>query len=456
MYEVWIRNQSTIVNPFLQATRTSTAFYPSQDLGIGRYNLWVRAIGPNNVKLPWTPQYNFQIKPGAVFRAVQKYQTTARPTLNWNALPGAVEYDLWIDNLSTRQSQIFREPDHIGTSWTSAINLPMGSYRAWIRGLDAAGTAAKWSISVEFEVVLPATPISPLNPTFDRTPTFTWTAVSGAVAYDLVLRNTATGAIQSYPKNITATTWTQPTELPIGQFRWYVYAVSSSGLRSFTAATADFFVVAPPGITAPPVTTTDRTPTFAWMSVRGADSYELFVTRVDVLTGGIINQAGITSTNYTPTTQLPTGSYRAWVRSVSAASGTGPWGPQANFLITATSAAQAASSMRPMAGEGLLDSVLPDAGTLLAAVNQVQQSVRDRKPVWPVKWSAGSEKQGVMAAPSEADSTRADTDPLSLVEDRQSAELVAASIADSGNDRAAVDEIMREFMTRDFTVNETL
>ncbi|MCA9064077.1 MAG: FG-GAP repeat protein, partial [Planctomycetaceae bacterium] len=39
-YQVWIANQSTGANPFVQATVASPTFTPDADLPIGRYNLW--------------------------------------------------------------------------------------------------------------------------------------------------------------------------------------------------------------------------------------------------------------------------------------------------------------------------------------------------------------------------------------------------------------------------------
>jgi hypothetical protein len=264
---------------------------------------------------------------------VQTYQSTSTPELTWSALAGAVKYDLWIDNRGTSQSQYVRNTNLTGTSWTSPAELPMGAYRAWIRGIDAGGVAAQWSVFVDFIVLPTVMPISPLNSTFDLTPTFTWNPVLGAAGYDLVLKNANTGVVVSNPQNIVGTSWTQPADLPIGLYRWSVVAVSPAAQRSQVATIVEFFVGGQATLLTPSGTTSNRTPLFSWRPVDGAVRYELYVTRTDVPVAGIINQTALTATSYTPTAALPAGTYRAWLRAVGT-NGAGPWSAQVNFTIT--------------------------------------------------------------------------------------------------------------------------
>ena len=85
----------------------------------------------------------------------------------------------------------------------------------------------------------------------------------------------------------------------------------------------------------PSGSTSDTTPTFTWRSVTDAATYDVFVTRTDVLTAGIINQTGLVGTSFTPVTPLPVGTYRAWVRAISNTAEVGPWSLQVNFSIAA-------------------------------------------------------------------------------------------------------------------------
>ena len=230
------------MNPFLVTIRQFNAFYPTSDFGIGRYNLWVRAISATGQTSVDTAQYNFTINTPAVFTAMNPIQTTATPTLNWVSLPGAVKYDVWIDNLSTGQSQIVRNMNVAGTSFTSPSALPMGSYRAWVRGVDASGLAAAWAVPVDFQVLLPVTvPAGPAS-TFDLTPTFTWNAVPGAVGYNLIVRNANTGVTVLVPTGIAGTSFTPVTNLSVNPYRWQVFAVAASGYNSQSATTQELYV----------------------------------------------------------------------------------------------------------------------------------------------------------------------------------------------------------------------
>ena len=83
----------------------------------------------------------------------------------------------------------------------------------------------------------------------------------------------------------------------------------------------------------PSGSTSATTPTFTWTPVAGAASYDVFVTRTDVLTAGIINQTGLVGTSFTPAAPLPIGTYRAWVRAISTTAEVGPWSLQVNFSI---------------------------------------------------------------------------------------------------------------------------
>lgn len=334
-YEVWIKNQSTNVNPFVRVIRTANTFYPTSDLGIARYNLWIRSVTAAGEFSLYTPQYNFRIDAPAVFSNVTRNQTSAFATLAWNPLAGAVKFDVWINNLSIGQSQVLRNANVTGTSFTATTPLPMGLYRAWVRGLDASALAAQWSVPVDFRILLPVAATSPVNSTLDTTPTFTWNAVPGATAYDLVIRNDNTGAIVGNHSNLTATSFTQPTPLAIGRYRWQVVAVIAPGLRSQSATTQNFAVGGHTTLVAPIGTITSTTPTFTWTAVDGAIKYRLFVTRIDVPIAGLVNLSGLPGTSHTLTTPLPIGTYRAWVRAVGIST-IGLWSVPVDFRIATT------------------------------------------------------------------------------------------------------------------------
>lgn len=336
-YVVSIWNRNSGLKAMVIKAVTGTSFTPATDLGIGRFSVGVRAISVSGASSVYSTERRFTIASPVIFEGVVKYQSTANPGLAWVPLTGAVKYDLWINNLTTGQEQVVREINLTGRSWNSLANLPMGGYRAWIRGIDAAQTPAAWSKPVDFYVLPTVQVTGAFRSTFDTTPTFKWNAVAGATGYDLYLRNLTTGKLVSSPKDIVGTSFSQPTTLSPGNYRWSVYAASLGGFHSQAATTQDIEVGRLPALLTPASSTFDTTPTFSWTPVGDAATYQLYINRVDVFTPGIVDVSGITGTSYT-TNALPIGSYRAWVRAVSATGEISAWNVPYEFSITVETA----------------------------------------------------------------------------------------------------------------------
>src|SRR5205807_1273763 len=75
------------------------------------------------------------------------------PTFSWSAVTGAALYDLWVDGLSPFQSQIIRQQNIAINSFTQGAALAKGSYRFWVRAINANGNAGNWSGEVDFTIV---------------------------------------------------------------------------------------------------------------------------------------------------------------------------------------------------------------------------------------------------------------------------------------------------------------
>lgn len=337
-YEVRVSDLTLGVDDFIHATVSGTSFTPSVDFGLGRFSVSLRSTDAGGRKSGWSQAYAFRNYLRVTPQTIGRFQSSSRPTIAWNALQGAAKYDLWIDNITTGQSQFIRNTNVTATSFTPSADLPMGVYRAWVRGITADGITGYFSTAIEFVVVPAPTVIAPLNSTFNRQPTFSWNAVTGAVKYELVLRNANTGQNVFSVTNILATNWTPPADLPVGPYRWWVVAVSSDGYRSAAPQVIDFFVGGRTDVLSPSGSTSDRTPTFSWRSVDGAAGYRVFVNRTDVPVVAIIDETSlIATTQYTPTTPLPAGTYRVWVRAIGTFGELGLWSLPVDFQVTQSS-----------------------------------------------------------------------------------------------------------------------
>ncbi len=141
-YDIWITNVSTSQNPYVQASSSGNSFTPTTDLGIGVFDVWVRSSRSDGLKGRWSAAYRFQVNTAVTIQTPADIQPTARPTISWNPLPGAVRYDVWLNNVTTGQSEVVRNPNVVGASWTPSFDLPLSNYRIWVRGIDASGRQA--------------------------------------------------------------------------------------------------------------------------------------------------------------------------------------------------------------------------------------------------------------------------------------------------------------------------
>ncbi len=332
-YEVWVANLSTGQNPWLRTNVETNSWIPADDLDIGRYAVWVEGIYGDGTRSGWSTQLVVEIRTQLSITAPLGTITTSTPLIEWEAAAGAERYDLWINNATTGEPQVIRD-QHVSTDqYQAATPLPLGTYLAWVQGINTAGFLGTWSPAARFIVATPPTLLAPINPTFDSTPTFAWTSIVGADRYDLWVRNFTTGQDQVIREsNLTQTSFTAATPLPNAEYLWWVRAISNNGAASLWAG-GRFSIGGRPELIGPVGTITDNTPTFDWTPVNGAASYDLWVDRM----GGpvqIIRQPALTNNTFTPATSLPAGDYRFWVRAISDSGENSLWSLPLNFTLT--------------------------------------------------------------------------------------------------------------------------
>jgi len=331
-YDIWIANQSTGTNPFVTATVATNHYTPASDFGIGKFNVWVRA---KNATLTgrWSSQTNVVIDTQLQTHTLATQQTTHRPQLSWDSLPGAARYDLWVNDTANGVSQFLRQTDITATSWSPSFDLPLGLYTAWVRGIAEDGTSGHWSTAMRFYVVPPPVMTQGMNSTFDRTPTFAWQSLPGAVNYEVFIRDRNSGSTTAHQTGLTGLSWTPSSALSDGPYRVWVLGISAQNIRSQWTDPMDIFVGGRTEILTPQDSIEDPTPEFTWRPVDGAVRYDLWVDQVSG-TAQIIRQQNLTSTSFTPGSPLPTGSsYRVWVRAIDSTGEISPWSLTIDFQL---------------------------------------------------------------------------------------------------------------------------
>jgi len=328
-YEIWIDKAGT-KSPLLRTIvwGTNTWTPDAQTTGIGRFSFWVR-YRRGNLASRWSPRYSVQINTPVTPAAMSAVQTTSTPTISWPSLPGAVRYEVWVDSGTT--SKVYSNQNITSNSITLPP-LSMAAFKLWIRAFDSTGTAARWSAMTSFQILLPVSVPPAPTATFDRTPEFRWTAVSGAVSYNLQIRDANSGAV-ILNSNVNGLSFSPSQDLSKGLYRWQVLAVSSTGARSQSATTQELFVGGRSSILAPVAASAENPPNIVWAAVEQAVRYQVFVSRLDVVIPGLINVSLLSPlTSFKPVAALPKGTYRVWVQAFSAVDA-GPWSLPQTFVV---------------------------------------------------------------------------------------------------------------------------
>ncbi|MBL8811838.1 MAG: hypothetical protein JNM43_26925, partial [Planctomycetaceae bacterium] len=109
---------------------------------------------------------------------------------------------------------------------------------------------------------------------------------------------------------------------------------ASPNARGLWSNLADFTIGGQPEILTPTGSTSNNKPTISWKAVGGAATYQVWVDRADTWVPAVINVSGVSGTSYTPTTSLAVGTYRVWVRAISASGQLSAWSDFQTFQIT--------------------------------------------------------------------------------------------------------------------------
>ena len=291
---------------------TNANYSPTTSLANGYYQWSVQAFVSVNGTITPSPsselsyftlsQYAAPIlispQPGAVV-------ATAFPTFQWS-LNGNNSVNFSLFDI-TEGETVLPDLGLFSSSFTLDVPLDNGHTYQWAISYGLTGPSADFTVDIPGGGTqsLPApTLIAPSGVISSNLPTFSWTAVPGAVDYALYISN------NSAPVLVHGTSYTlQPTTVPPGlgsgfSFLWNVTAYDGSGDFSLPSPGLDFFVEVPGSAQLPAPTNlspggivTTYTPTLTWSAVPGATSYG--ISLYDETAGSLVTDAGLgDQTNY--------------------------------------------------------------------------------------------------------------------------------------------------------------
>lgn len=356
-YEVNARNMTTGASNVVNARNlTETTFTPESDLGFGQYRFWVRGFDAKGVFTPWSVPQDYSRRD--VTTSVQPVVfdgMNSLPPIAWDAATGAARYELWASNVTTGANGIVRNAQISGTSFVPNEPLPFGKNRFWVRPIDGDGTPGKWSQPLD--AINVPTLLSPVLPTFERRPTFTWVALPGVGSSELYI--SVNGTVLN-PQGLSGNTWTPDSDLPIGALKWWVRLCGANGVCGPWSLRGETFIGGRSAVLSAGVPGNDpgRIGVFSWQAVTGASRYILHVEQVGV--GVAILEQNLTSTSYTTAVPMAAGQYRAWVKSIDSRDNvSGGWSIRAfEFTVVGIQPKNGDSTAAPQIAASQLNSVL--------------------------------------------------------------------------------------------------
>ena len=333
-YDVLLVNLTTGIQQ-LYPDIIGSSFTPPERLGIGRYRVTVRAIDQLERDGFWSNPRDFVVNTAPVFTAPSSAGSAANgtfPEIAWTAVIDAAGYQLTVNNLTTGRRNVISQLNLATTSYRSTEGLGSGVYSATVRAFNSAREFGLWSTTIQFTVLAAPAVVTPvIGGTFDRTPALTWTAVSGAINYDVMLTNTVTKAVVYRDRYVTGLSYLVPRDLADATYEVTVRAQNGSYFSAWSAPRV-FSVGAPPTITTPGNTTTvGSRPKFVWTGISGTERYEIWVQNVD--TGVYAFKVdNITQTTFTAQIHLPLAKYRVYVRAISTLGEITEWSEPVEFI----------------------------------------------------------------------------------------------------------------------------
>ncbi len=231
-YVLMVKNQITgqVVTATVDRMDVNTYQFP-ESFGLGRYSFSIKGVDASGLSAYWSAASPFQSS--EVVRLVSPNGSlfSSFPQLTWLPINGATRYELLLRNRRT-WATVASELSLSTTSWTPTTALPAGEYRWSVRARIGTTLVGSWSASMDFNNGGRPVVLTPSGTTTNRTPTITWSAVTGADSYQVMIVRADTSSSVLYVQNLKSTSFTPTSELAPRQYRVWVRAVSTTGVVS--------------------------------------------------------------------------------------------------------------------------------------------------------------------------------------------------------------------------------
>ncbi len=267
--------------------------------------------------------------PDGATTTVVNYPPAAVPYFEWEAVAGATQYQIQIDNEIAFGDPLLYSVMTPNTRYIPIDNskLKDGTIYWRVRVYNSSTSVGEWSSIRQFTKDWSTTDnaVELLSPAdgavieFFEAPTFSWSPVIGAAEYVLNIDNDSDCNTPSVQRTTAATAYNFDTRLANGTYYWCVTPRDPAGnngrlsqVRQIIVSYARSPQLLSPANYAMPV----YTPEFRWTAVKGASAYKLQYSTDENFTN---NVSTITTkqTAYTPDVSIPNDVTYYWRVAVS-------------------------------------------------------------------------------------------------------------------------------------------
>lgn len=337
-YQVFVNNVTTSQAQVINVSGiAATSYTATTELPIGTYNVWVRGFTATGQAGVWSLPSVWNLRPTTTVLNSGRTETTDSFSIDWNPIPGATTYDVWVNRLTSSENEYYRNTSVTGTS-VAVSGFAVGQYAVWVRGRNSAGDLVAWSPRGTFSVNYAPAQISVTGSTLSSNPALTWTEVNGAAQYQVWVNNVSTGASGVINNSSVQATSLAMNTMPAGSYRAWVRGRDLNGGAFYTWSEAfDFEIGRPPRVVSPANTVQSVQPVITWTAVAGAVRYEIWLSNLTT-EQRIASDSTLQSTSYSPTQSLVSGnSYRVWIRAFDSTGTSTAWSAAANFSVASNS-----------------------------------------------------------------------------------------------------------------------
>ena len=318
-HDLYLSTSQALVNTLDPTVRLASDFTNSEAGVSGLGNLttyYWRIVAKDGVTTTAGPTWSFSTARVGMTTLTPMADPTndSTPTFQWSAVAGAGSYDLRVATDPEFSNFAFIVPGIAGTSYTPTTPLGDNQYFWTVITVAPNGTESFQPSADSFTIdtMPPAVPTlsAVSSPTSNARPVLSWSASAGASSYALQAATDAAFTNLVINQTQSGTSFTPTSDLPEGTIHWRVAANDAAGNQSaFASGTFEIDQTAPavPVLIAAPDPTGDPRQAMSWNASAGASTYRIQVSTDAAFATTLFDQAGLATTSFTPTSDLPEG-----------------------------------------------------------------------------------------------------------------------------------------------------